>query len=83
MNYIKQTINPYENDVYITRSQAKAQAKSTPTESQPEHGSDSDSVKPNDKVIKDPPKGKKNVTFEKKVIPIIPPIIPDLVQIPI
>ena len=82
MNYIKQTISPYEKDVYITRSQAKAQAKATPRESKPEHGSDSDPKKPNDKVIKDPLKGKKSATFEERVILIIPPIILDPIQIP-
>ena len=82
VNYIKQTINPNEKDVYIIRLQAKAQAKLTPRDSEPKHGSDSDSKKSNDKVIKDPLKGKKSVTFEERVIPIIPPIILDLVQIP-
>ena len=65
------------------RSQAKAQAKATPRESEPKHGSESDFEKPNDKVIKDPLKGKKSVTFEERVIPIIPPIIPDPIKIPI
>ena len=62
--------------------QVEAQAKATPRESEPEHNFDSDSEKPNDKVMKDPLKGKKSVTFEERVIPIIPPIIPDSVQIP-
>ena len=82
VNYIKQTISPYEKDVYIMRSQAKAQAMATPRESEPEHGSDSDSKKSNDKVIKDPLKEKKSVTFEKRVIPIIPHIILDPIQLP-
>ena len=82
VNYVKQTISPYEKDVYITRSQAKPQANAIPKESESEHYFDSDSEKPNDKVIKDPLKGKKSVTFEKRVIPIIPPIIPNPIHIP-
>ena len=81
MNYIKQT-SPDEKDVYITRSQAKAQAKVVPRESESGHGSDMDSTKPNDKVIRDPLKGKKSVTFEERVIPIIPPVILDPIQTP-
>ena len=81
VNYIKQ-ISLDEKDVYITRSQAKAQAKVAPRESEPEHGSDADSKKPNDKVIRDSLKGKKSVTFEEKIIPIIPPVIPDPLQTP-
>ena len=56
MNYIKQTCSD-EKDVYITRSQAKAQAKVVPRESELEHGSDADFEKPSDKVIRDPFKG--------------------------
>ena len=82
MKYVKQTVNPYEKDVYITRSQTKAQANATPKESKPEHGSDSDYEKPNDMVVKDPLKGKKSVTFEVRVIPIISHVFPELVQIP-
>ena len=81
MNYVKQTCSD-EKKVYITRAQAKAQAKVVPEESESEHGSDADSEKPSDRVIKDPPKGKKNVTFEERVIPIIPPIIPDPIPLP-
>ena len=81
VNYIKQT-SPDEKDVYITRLQAKAQAKVVPRESELEHGSDADSQKPNDKVIKDPLKSKKSVTFEERVLPIIPPIIPNPIHIP-
>ena len=82
MNYIKQTSSD-EKDVYITRSQAKAQAKVVPRESESQHGSDADFEKPNDKVIRDPLKGKKSVTFEERVIAIIPPVIPDPIHIPI
>ena len=81
VNYIKQTCSN-EKEVYITRSQAKAQGKVVPRESESEHGSDVDSEKPNDKVIRDPLKGKKSVTFEERVIPIIPPIIPDPIHLP-
>ena len=81
VNYIKQT-SPNEKDVYITRSQAKAQAKIIPRDSESEHGSDADSEKPNDKVIRDPLKGKKNVTFEDRVTPIIHLVIPDPVHLP-
>ena len=81
VNYIKQTCSD-EKEVYIIRSQAKAQAKVVPRESESEHGSDVDSEKPSDKVIRDPPKGKKSVTFEEKVIPIIPPIISDPIHLP-
>ena len=83
MNNIKQTISPDEKDVYITRSQAKAQAKAALRESEPEHGFDGDFEKPNDKVIRDPLKGKKSVTFKERIVPIIPPVIPDPIQIPI
>ena len=82
VNYIKQTCSD-EKEVYITRSQAKAQAKVVPRESESKHGSDADSKKPSDRVIKDPPKGKKSVTFEERVIPIIPPIIVDPINLPI
>ena len=68
--------------MYITRSQAKAQTKVVPRENESEHGFDADSVKPSDKVIKDPLKGKKSVTFEERVIPIIPLIIPDPIHLP-
>ena len=81
MNYIKQTSSD-EKDVYITRSQAKAQAKIVSRESESEHGSDADPEKPNDKVIRDPLKGKKSVTFEDKVTPIIPPVILDPIHLP-
>ena len=81
MNYIKQTCFD-EKEVYITRSQAKAQAKVVPRESESEHGSDADSEKSSDKVIRDPLKGKKSVTFEERVIPIIPLVIPDPIQLP-
>ena len=81
VNYIKQTCSN-EKDVYITRSQAKAQAKVVPRESESKHGSDADSEKPSDKVIRDPLKGKKSVTFEDKVTPIIPPVIPDPIHLP-
>ena len=81
MNYIKQTCSN-EKEVYITRSQAKAQAKVVPRESESEHDSNADSEKPSDKVIRDPPKGKKSVTFEERVVPIIPPIIPDPIHLP-
>ena len=50
VNYIKQTCSD-EKEVYITRSQAKAQAKVVPRESESEHGSDADTEKPSDKVI--------------------------------
>ena len=81
VNYVKQTCSD-EKEVYITRAQAKAQAKVVPRESESEHNSDADSEKPSEKVIKDPPKGKKSVTFEERVIPIIPPIIPDPIHLP-
>ena len=81
VNYVKQTCSD-EKEVYITRSQAKAQAKVVPRESESEHGSDVDSEKPSEKVIKDPLKGKKSVTFEERVIPSIPPIIPDPIHLP-
>ena len=81
VNYIKQTCSD-EKEVYITRSQAKAQAKVVPRESESEHGSDADSEKPSEKVIKDPLKGKKSVTFEERVIPSIPPIILDPIHLP-
>ena len=81
VNYSKQTCFD-EKDVSITRSQAKAQAKVVPRGSESEHGSDADSEKHSDKVIKDPPKGKKSFTFEERVIPIIPPIIPDPIHLP-
>ena len=81
MNYIKQTCFD-EKEVYITRSQAKAQAKVVPRESESKHGSDADSKKPSDKVIRDPPKGKKSVTFEERIIPIIPPIISNPIHLP-
>ena len=53
VNHIKQTISLDEKDVYITRSPAKAQAKAVPRESEPEYGSDGDSEKLDDKVIRD------------------------------
>ena len=81
MNYIKQTSSD-EKDVYITRSQAKTQATVVPKESESERGSDADSEKPNGKVIRDPLKGKKSVTFEERVIPIIPLVIPNPIHIP-
>ena len=81
VNYVKQTCSD-EKKVYITRAQAKAQAKVVPEESESEHGSNADSEKPSDRVIKDPPKGKKNVTFEERVIPIVPLIIPDPIHLP-
>ena len=81
VNYVKQTCSD-EKKVYITRAQAKAQAKVVPRESESEHSSDADSEKPSEKVIKDPPKGKKSVTFEERVIPIIPPIILDPIHLP-
>ena len=81
VNYIKQTRSD-EKDVYITRLQAKAQAKVVPKESKSKHGLDVDSEKPNGKVIRDPLKGKKSVNFEERVIPIIPPVIPDPIHIP-
>ena len=81
VNYIKQNCFD-EKDVYITRSQAKAQAKVVLRESESEHGSDADSKKPSDKVIRDPLKGKKSVSFEVRVIPIIPPIIRDPIHLP-
>ena len=81
VNYIKQT-SLDEKDVYITRSQAKAQAKVVPRESESEHGSDADSKKPNDKVIRDPLEGKKSVIFKERIISIIPPVIPDSIHIP-
>ena len=81
VNYIKQTHSD-EKDVYITRSQTKAQAIVVPKESESEHGSDADSEKPNGKVIKDLFKGKKSVTFKERVIPIIPHVIPDPRHIP-
>ena len=59
-----------------------AQAKVVPRESESEHGSDADSEKPSDKVIRDPLKGKKSVTFEDKVTSIIPPDIPDPIHLP-
>ena len=64
VNYVKQTC-PDEKKVYITRSQAKAQVKVVPEESESEHGSNADSEKPSDKVIRDLPKGKKSVTLKK------------------
>ena len=51
VNYIKQTC-PDEKEVYITRSQAKAQAKVVPRESESEHASNGDSEKPSDRVIR-------------------------------
>ena len=81
VNYIKQTCFD-EKEVYITRSQAKAQAKVVPRDSESEHGADADTEKPSDKVIRDPLKGKKSVTFEERVISIIPPVIPDPIQLP-
>ena len=81
MNYIKQTCSD-DKEVYITRSQAKAQVKVVSRESESKLGSDEDSEKSSDKVIRDPLKGKKSVTFEERVIPSILPIIPDPIHLP-
>ena len=53
VNYIKQICSD-DKEVYITRSQAKAQAKVVSRESESKLGSNADSEKPSDKVIRDP-----------------------------
>ena len=89
VNYILNKLLVQMKRMYILRDRKQkpkprqTQAKAAPRKSEPKYGSDGDSKKPNDKVIKDPLKGKKSVTFEERIIPIIPPIIPDPIQIPI
>ena len=72
VNYVKQTCYD-EKKVYITRSQAKAQAKVVPRDSESEHGSDVDFEKPSDKVIKDPKLIKRTWRSQEEVVQA-PPI---------